>query len=69
MSDEKRYLSENPISFFTIIALFFGLAFLFLIPPGHVPDEPNHFRKAYHLSLGHLHPDVFDQRFSILVYG
>jgi uncharacterized membrane protein len=35
----------------------FGCIYVFLIPPFQSPDESNHFRKAWHVSTGHLLPE------------
>lgn len=52
----------NPKRFFTAIALIFGMLFASILPPGHVPDEPNHFFKAYQISLGQWKAQRKDQR-------
>ena len=39
---------------FLVIALVFGLAFVFLIPPMQSPDEDSHYRKSVAISFGHL---------------
>ena len=52
----------TPKSFFLKTAVLFGLLYVFLLPPGQVPDEPNHFYKAYHISLGHSQGETKDQR-------
>ncbi len=53
---------HNPKQFFTTIAFIFGFLFVFILPPGHVPDEPNHFFKSYHISLGHWKGETKNQR-------
>ncbi len=40
----------HPAKVFLVLALFFGLIFLFLTPPYQVSDEDNHFYRAYQLS-------------------
>jgi uncharacterized membrane protein len=40
----------------------FGLLFLMLTPPFQVPDEPNHFYRAWHISRGNLTADKKDNR-------
>src|SRR5262249_11495506 len=42
-------------AFATLLA-FFGLFYVFGIPPGQGADEPSHFPRAYHVSEGHLFP-------------
>ncbi len=39
---------------FLILGLLFGLAFVFVTPPFQVPDEYNHFFRAYEISQGKL---------------
>ena len=39
---------------FLALALPFGAAFVVLTPPYQVPDEENHFRRAFEISLGHV---------------
>ncbi|HHB78489.1 MAG TPA: DUF2142 domain-containing protein [Saprospiraceae bacterium] len=46
-------MHPQPKRFFTAVALIFGILYALLIPPGHVPDEPNHFFRAYQISQGH----------------
>ena len=43
---------NQPKKFFTVIALIFGVIFATLLPPGHIPDEPNHFFKAHQVAQG-----------------
>lgn len=42
---------ENQFAFWAIII---GLFYVFIMPIGFAPDEANHFRRAYEVSLGHL---------------
>jgi len=44
----------SAVQFFQITALCFGLAIVFIIPPFQVPDEPDHFERAFHLAGGHF---------------
>lgn len=37
--------------------LFFGLIYVFLVPPFQSPDEPNHFFRAWQCSEGHIFPE------------
>ncbi len=47
----KTWLQDTtPEQFFKITATLFGLLYLFLVPPFQVPDEVNHFYRAYHIS-------------------
>jgi uncharacterized membrane protein len=39
-----------PENVFVILGLFFGLKFIYLIPPFQVPDESVHFKRVYKLS-------------------
>lgn len=39
---------------FLALALIFGLSFLVVTPPFQVPDETNHFLKAYQVYTGQL---------------
>jgi len=57
-------LLENisALTFFRITACFFGLVILFIIPPFQVPDEPDHFERAFHLADGHFFGTQEDQR-------
>ncbi|MEQ8170649.1 MAG: DUF2142 domain-containing protein [Candidatus Eremiobacterota bacterium] len=40
----------SPHKSFLFISLFFGIIFLFVTPPFHTPDEPNHFYRAFQVS-------------------
>lgn len=53
---------NSPKKFFVRVAIGFGMVLIFLIPPGHVPDEPNHFYKAYAISKGDFGGQVQDRR-------
>ena len=51
----NKLLEEiSAIQFFQITAISFGLAIIFIIPPFQVPDEPDHFKRAFHLAGGHF---------------
>ncbi|MCB0534584.1 MAG: DUF2142 domain-containing protein [Saprospiraceae bacterium] len=52
----------SPVHFFQITALSFGLAIIFLIPPFQVPDEADHFERAFHLAEGHFWGEQQDHR-------
>jgi uncharacterized membrane protein len=43
---------KKPEKAFLTIGLFFGILFLLVTPPFQVPDEPNHFFRAYQVSEG-----------------
>ncbi|MDD8025026.1 MAG: DUF2142 domain-containing protein [Acidobacteriota bacterium] len=43
-------VEPDPLRVFRVLAPVFGLLFLFLTPPFQVPDEPEHFDRAYQLS-------------------
>lgn len=46
---------NKPIEYtFASIAMFFGLAWVLLVPPFQAPDEPAHFLRAYMISEGHF---------------
>ena len=53
---------RQPEIVFLILALIFGTAFLFVTPPFQVPDEPNHFFRAYQVSEGKVHALKHEQR-------
>lgn len=58
-----RFLSKiKPEYFFLFIALFFQWRFNKVTPPFQVPDEFNHFYKAYLISEGELMPVKYDNR-------
>jgi uncharacterized membrane protein len=44
----------SALKFFRITALCFGLAIVLIIPPFQVPDEADHFERAFHLAEGHF---------------
>lgn len=41
-----------------ILTFFFGLTYIFIVPPFQSPDEPNHFLRIYHISEGRLWGEV-----------
>ena len=61
----KTWLQNTPPEqFFKITATLFGLLYLFLVPPFQVPDEANHFYRAYHIVDGNLMGEkTKDQRY------
>ena len=51
----KSYFDKlKPELFFVIFASFFGLITLIVTPPFQIPDEINHFYRAYQISEGQL---------------
>src|SRR3954465_5827974 len=44
----------QPHNFFLCAALFFGILYSIIIPPFQVPDEPNHFYRAWQSAEGKL---------------
>ena len=46
--------TSQPHHVFLVLALIYGLSFLIVTPPFQVPDERNHFLKAYQISTGQL---------------
>lgn len=51
--DWKQFF-KSPEKAFVAIGLLFGLLFLLVTPPFQVPDEPNHFYRAYQISEGKI---------------
>ncbi|MEE4271609.1 MAG: DUF2142 domain-containing protein [Thermoanaerobaculales bacterium] len=49
-----RLAATEPARFFAVVGLAAGLAFAFVTPPFHTPDEPAHFFRAYTVSEGRL---------------
>ena len=52
----------KPQTFFLIVGFIFGLSFLILTPPFQVPDEPNHFYRAWQIASVQLFPTKQDNR-------
>jgi len=48
--NECRHHSAFPEKVFLIVGILFGTLFLLITPPFQVPDEPNHFSRAFHVS-------------------
>jgi uncharacterized membrane protein len=46
----------KPENMFLLLAFAFGISFLLAVPPFQVPDEPNHFYRAYQISEGRFVP-------------
>jgi len=54
----------KPHNYFLLTALFFGLIYIFIVPPFQSPDEGHHLYRAYHLAEGHWFGEqTLDQRF------
>lgn len=54
----RNVLKDKNISkIFVISALFFGFIIMMIIPPFQVPDEAQHFEKAYVMSQGKFNPE------------
>lgn len=49
---------------FLILFITFGIFYMFLIPPGQLPDEPNHFYRANEISRGHLISKTLENGYS-----
>lgn len=48
-----NYLKQvNPGNFFLLCSFLFGITFIIITPPFQVPDEINHFYRAYQISNG-----------------
>lgn len=52
----------KPEVFFIFLSSLFGLFFLVITPPFQIPDEINHFYRAYQISEGNWLADQKDQR-------
>lgn len=48
----------RPAFLFLLMAVLFGVVFVFLVPPFQVPDENLHFYRAYQISEGHFIPQA-----------
>lgn len=64
----KKILDDKNISkIFVISALFFGFIIMMLIPPFQVPDEAQHFEKAYVISQGKFNPENHDGKIGFYI--
>ena len=54
--------TTKPHQFFVVTGVFFGLAMIFITPPFQVPDEINHWYRAYQISTGQLLAEMQDNR-------
>lgn len=52
---------------FVVVAFFFGLASIMLIPPFQSPDESSHYQRAYSVSKGQLYYSVVDNKKGIYI--
>ena len=53
MNPIHQLQSTSPHHFFAFTSLLFGLILIFLTPPFQVPDEVNHFYRAYQIADGY----------------
>lgn len=63
----NRIKGLNPQYVFIFLGLIYGIAFLVLIPPFQVPDEYEHYYKAWDLSNGHLIPEKIGNKAGVSV--
>jgi len=57
-------MHKNSIEgFYTKILLFFGMLYIFIVPPFQMADEDSHFKKAYLVSNFELLPKVIDGQY------
>lgn len=54
------YFEKELHKFFLVVFAIFGVIYFFVYPIGGVPDEPNHFYRAYEISEGHMVSDMID---------
>src|ERR1700757_245294 len=57
-----KFKNIKPQLFFVYAAIFFFIVFNIVTPPLQVPDEFNHFYRAYQLSEGQFLPNKIDNR-------
>lgn len=60
-------LNVSPQYIFLFLGIIYGTAFLFVIPPFQVPDEYEHYYKAYDISEGNIIPDKLGNKSGIFV--
>lgn len=63
----NRIKSLNPQYVFIFLGLIYGVAFLLLIPPFQVPDEYEHYYKAWDVSDGNLIPEKIENKAGVYV--
>lgn len=51
---KKQAFISSPEKVFLFLGILYGILFLLITPPFQVPDEPNHFYRAYQMSEGRL---------------
>ncbi len=49
---------KNFYRYYFLSALIIGIFYVFLLPPFHSPDEPNHFYRIYQITEGHFFPEM-----------
>lgn len=71
VSKFARNIKKLPVEVvFLILATTFGLAFMIVVPPFQVPDEPAHFLKSYQISrLGFVQQNVGNTSGGVLPKG
>lgn len=52
MMEKERVSFLKPENVFLVLGILYGIFFLLIDPPFLVPDEPNHFYRAYQISEG-----------------
>ncbi len=64
MKTDVKILSLNSRceAVFVILASIFGLVIMFITPPFQVPDELNHFFRAYQIAEGQFLPQKIDEK-------
>ena len=65
----RRALRLDPATVFTWVALLVGAPLVALTPPFQVPDEPNHFYRAYQVAEGGLVPRTTSTRSAACCHG
>jgi uncharacterized membrane protein len=56
---------KNLTIYWFYLTLFFGVAYVFILPPFQAPDEPNHFMRIYHIAQGHLIGEVSSDKLDL----
>lgn len=62
-----KKITSKPENIFLVMALVYGLAFLFVTPPFQVPDENSHFIKDLGLDEGNLIPQKYNTETGFIV--
>lgn len=63
----NRIKSLNPQYVFIILGLIYGIAFLILVPPFQVPDEYEHFYKAWDVGNGNFIPEKIGDKAGVSI--